>query len=671
MSLPTPNLDDLTFQELVDHAKRLIPQYCPEWTDHNVSDPGVTLIELFASMAEMLLYRVNQVPDKMFRTLLNLLGTQLTPPQPAYAPVTFYLSAPMPATTAELRLPAGTEISTVRTETIPPIIFSTRSELVLTPAQVVALQTRAEPIDAAGEWQRFELARDRFSQRVALFAATPARDNAFYLLFDRPVGGFAIDLTITCVPNQGSGINEHTPPPQVWELASGESTVWRSCELERDTTNGFNRTGVVRLRLPPAEPALVDGRSGFWLRCRLDERQTGLEGTYSRTPQIEGLSAQTVGGTVTAEHAISVRLEQLGESDGSAGQVFQLRNTPVLSPDPRQDFLIVQTREGQTTWTEKPDFGESQPDDRHYVLDRRTGTVTLGPSIPLPDGGVYRFGAVPPAGSRITISHYQYGGGHTGNIAVGALSLLRSSIPYVSRVCNWRAGQEGRDGQSIEEALVRAPQQLRTRDRAVTTDDFVELALAASRKVGRAHCIAPGELRHADQPPAADHNGRAPRPGEVLVLILPYVDRPARHLDRELLAPSESLIGEVQGYLDRRIMLGASVRVAAPTYVPVTVQATIRAINMGGAGLRAAVREQAEAELYRLLNPFVGGAGEGWPFGRSLYASEISGALQRLAGVDQVVEVILVAENSPPSNLVQLTDPTQVICSNLHTIVVL
>src|SRR5262245_45898991 len=187
MSLPTPNLDDLTFQDLVDHAKKLIPQYCPEWTDHNVSDPGVTLIELFASMCEMLLYRVNQVPDKMFRTFLNLLGTQLTPPLPAYAPVTFYLAAPMPATAADLRIPAGTEISTVRTETIPPIIFSTRANLTLSPARVEALQMRAEPIDQPGEWQRFEIARGQLAQRVALFAANPAPNNAFYLRFDRPV----------------------------------------------------------------------------------------------------------------------------------------------------------------------------------------------------------------------------------------------------------------------------------------------------------------------------------------------------------------------------------------------------------------------------------------------------------------------------------------------------
>ena len=58
MTLPVPNLDDRRFQDLVDEAKRMVQQRCPEWTDHNVSDPGVTLIETFAWMTDQLVYRL-------------------------------------------------------------------------------------------------------------------------------------------------------------------------------------------------------------------------------------------------------------------------------------------------------------------------------------------------------------------------------------------------------------------------------------------------------------------------------------------------------------------------------------------------------------------------------------------------------------------------------------
>src|SRR6185369_14825288 len=96
MALPVPNLDDRRFQDFVDDAKRLISQRCPAWTDHNVSDPGVTLVELFAFMADQLTYRLNRVPDRQYVTFLDLLGVQLFPPTASGAPLTFWLTAPQP-----------------------------------------------------------------------------------------------------------------------------------------------------------------------------------------------------------------------------------------------------------------------------------------------------------------------------------------------------------------------------------------------------------------------------------------------------------------------------------------------------------------------------------------------------------------------------------------------
>src|SRR3954465_9371587 len=94
MALPVPNLDDRRFQDLVDDAKRLVQRQCPEWTDHNVSDPGVTLIETFAFMTDQLLFRLNQVPDRMYIKFLEMIGLRLLAATPAKAPVTFWLCAP-------------------------------------------------------------------------------------------------------------------------------------------------------------------------------------------------------------------------------------------------------------------------------------------------------------------------------------------------------------------------------------------------------------------------------------------------------------------------------------------------------------------------------------------------------------------------------------------------
>src|SRR5687767_8556335 len=128
MALPVPNLDDRRFQDLVDDAKRLVQQRCPEWTDHNVSDPGVTLIELFAWMTEQLLYRLNRVPDRNYVKFLELIGVRLFPPTAAVADVTFWLSAPQPE---PVRVPAGTQVATVRTETEDAVSFTTSQDLTI------------------------------------------------------------------------------------------------------------------------------------------------------------------------------------------------------------------------------------------------------------------------------------------------------------------------------------------------------------------------------------------------------------------------------------------------------------------------------------------------------------------------------------------------------------
>src|SRR3954465_408969 len=106
MPLPTPNLDDRRFQDILDEARRLIPRYCPEWTDHNLSDPGITLIELFAWLTDQMLLRFNQVPRKNYVAFLELLGIRLQPPAPARTELTFYLSAALPEA---YTIPAGLE----------------------------------------------------------------------------------------------------------------------------------------------------------------------------------------------------------------------------------------------------------------------------------------------------------------------------------------------------------------------------------------------------------------------------------------------------------------------------------------------------------------------------------------------------------------------------------
>lgn len=76
MSLPIPNLDDISFDDLMKEAKALIPMYDNEWTNHNPSDPGITLLELFSWLSEMVIYRINQIPERNYMNFLKLLGVE-------------------------------------------------------------------------------------------------------------------------------------------------------------------------------------------------------------------------------------------------------------------------------------------------------------------------------------------------------------------------------------------------------------------------------------------------------------------------------------------------------------------------------------------------------------------------------------------------------------------
>jgi predicted phage baseplate assembly protein len=104
--LELPNLDDRRWADLVEDARALIPLYAPEWTDHNVHDPGITVIELLASIAELDIYQLNQISDRHRRKFLELVGVEPRPPRSARGAVAFRLSTGV----AKRSIPAGTEL---------------------------------------------------------------------------------------------------------------------------------------------------------------------------------------------------------------------------------------------------------------------------------------------------------------------------------------------------------------------------------------------------------------------------------------------------------------------------------------------------------------------------------------------------------------------------------
>ena len=611
MSLPVPNLDDRRFQDIVDEAKRMIPSLCPEWTNHNVSDPGVALIELFAWMSEMVIFRLNQTPDKLYTQFLNLLGVRPFPSQAATADLTFWLSA---ATTDLVTVAAGTEVATNSAGAAE--VFATVADLLIDQPVLVASLT-----GHGDEGLRDVLNELRFEREsVRCFQSEPIQPgDCFYLGFESPLAGQVIELGITAT-TLGVGI-EPGRPPVVWEVWSGE--YWVPCHVYTDTTGGINRNGVVVLLVPTAhEPLTLDSKRAWWLRLRYMQAAPG-QPTYRGSPEIFRLVASCRGGTAPAEHSALVTGEVVGRSIAKPGQEFKLKNHPVL---PRRDGELVQviTSDGASEWTEVSDFGTSNSDDRHVMWDDAQGTLLFGPAVRYADGSIVQHGAIPADGALIIVREYRYGGGNRGNVGSGTLTAMRSTIPYVGRVENLQPARGGVDAETDDNVKLRGPMTLRTGQRAVTASDFERLALQSTLEVARARCIRPSE------------------PGKpVRLLVIPSVDkRPEAHTidDYVLLEP---LYRTISSYIDERRLLGATVELTTPYFVGVSVAVLVRAAPGRPPTI---VRQEVLDELYKYLNPLTGGPdGDGWPWDVAITTASLTAVVAEVRGVVSVDELVMFA----------------------------
>jgi predicted phage baseplate assembly protein len=660
MPLPTPNLDDLRFQrDLVDEARRRIVRYCPEWTDYNLSDPGITLIELFAWMTEMLVYRLNRVPEKNYIQFMELLGIQLQPATSAQTELTFRLSAPLPLGPEDRTttvVPPGTEVATWVAGEEAQVVFTTDEVRVLAAPRVTQLRRE-------DDLNRNYLGRLGIEDFYTFSRQRPQIGDTFYIGFDgsQDMSGYVLWLAFQARDTEAPGINREDPP-LVWECSVG-SGRWEEIEpskelRERDTTGGLNNAeGSIVFYLPLAfQPDLVHGRSAYWIRCRYEPRRPE-QGTYGlQSPRLRGLSAFTLGGAVPATHAQIVSAEVLGRSSGEPGQIYRLQHAPVLALRADESVEVQEERDGETIyvpWERVPDFPRSDRYDRHFTLDEATGELCFGPCVIQPDGTTYQYGRVPEAGRSIRISQYRHGGGVPGNVPANKLQVLRSAIPYVDRVTNRRRATGGRDQETLEEAKLRAQRIVRAQQRAVTADDFESLARQSTRTVARVKCVGAGELE------GDGGTSRLP-PGMVELLVVPAAFDALALGDLSALSVSQPLRSTVASYLNRYRLLTTTISIREPRYLGIAVHAQIVPSEVHAP---ASVVDRVRQLLRLYLSPLaigtedqrlaeiIGPEWEGWPFGRDLYVSDLFSLIQQVPGVKHVLDVRLGQRPIVPARL--------------------
>lgn len=643
MPLPTPNLDDLRFQQdLVDEARRRIIHYCPEWTEYNLSDPGITLIELFAWMTELITYRLNQVPEKNYIKFLELLGMQREPASSARTVLTFWLSVSLPLSPENdepVVVPEGIEVASRQMGGEDEVIFTTDRQLIIMPPKLTQLRREED-------FHKNYLPRLGIETFYA-FSQVPREGDTFYLGFDqdRDISGHILQLVFDCEATQAVGVRREDPP-WVWECSMGDG-VWEELPPsirpgERDSTGGLNNpTGSLTLYLPlEASPDQVHGRSAYWLRCRVEQRRPE-QGMYTESPRVIGVTGYAVGAAVPATHAIIVENEFLGNSTGEPNQVFQLEYAPILALQEGETVEVEEWRHGEVVfvpWQCVPDLAHSDRYDRHFTLDTATGEVRFGPAVRQQAGTIHQYGRVPEARRAIRFTRYRYGGGVKGNLPADSLQTLTTSLAYISRVTNLQRASGGRDPETMEEVQARAQRELRAQLRAVTAEDYEHMAKGASRTVARVKCNTP-----------RSDDGRVV-PGTVEVLVVPAAFDALRAGDLSRLAVDRTLAKTIEEHLDEHRLLTTILRIREPGYLGIKVQAEIVPSEYGRPEIITARVKEA---LRNFMSPLpliedperqadlLGPDWEGWPFGRDLYVAELFSLIQRVPGVKHVLDVQL------------------------------
>jgi predicted phage baseplate assembly protein len=332
MPVPLPNLDNRRWRDLVEEGRTMIPRYAPEWTDHNLHDPGIALVDLFAWLAEMAQYRLNRVSSRHRRKFVSLVGFEPAGPQPAAV----VLSINPPAAGPAVTIPAGVEFEGTSPES-HPVPFRT-----LRAVTISSVVLRELHVELGGTIVNRTA---QFFDRLPFdpLGPDPRVGSALYLGFDEVSPNVPIALGFRFAA-PGSGVEERlrileeaaaqaaacrpvrtrfrcTPEPEqppvkmpqhhsarlVWEAFT--TAGWRALENVEppataasgqvsDDTRSFTLDGIVEVNLPGdiAQAPVGGGASLFYVRARL------IEGVLDAAPVLVDLAVNAA----SAEQAVSI-----------------------------------------------------------------------------------------------------------------------------------------------------------------------------------------------------------------------------------------------------------------------------------------------------------------------------------------------------------------------------
>jgi hypothetical protein len=667
MPLAAPVIDNRRYQQLLDELLARVPVHTPDWTNFNHSDPGVTLVQLFAFLAESVIYRANLIPERNRAKFLDLLGVPLAPASPARGLVAITNATAAPLT---VTLPGDIE---VRADSVP---FRSDLGLDVLPVEAQAFFKRPVPTPPAGLVDYYTLLYASYQQQMPLDVAlyegvtfdgsvvtqvdlhADTVDRSLWIaLFGRKgdVGSDPADpwrvireqlggrtLTLGMVPaldavqislppggttRPGGLLAFEVPSPtadgKVPLDANGQPAPSYRTIDPRAQVDVLSVPGIVQLSLPAADqigmwtdlapleagvgdlpPALDDATLAERLITWLRIRATGA----GRASLLwVGINAATV----TQMERISG--EPLPDGDGTPDQTRRLAHAPLLARSVEIETLVGTD---QRQWQDIADLMQAGP-EVPVVDDRQSPGAP--PPTPAPtyvfvadyEAGVLTFGdglhgRRLPISARVFAS-YEFCQGSAGNVApltISTAPTLPSGFVVSNPVRSWG----GADAENEADGEKQVRRYLQHRDRLVSAADFESIAWRApSADVGRIEVLS---AFHPDLVP----NEPGAAPGVVTVMAIPRLDPGQPDAPRA----DSFFLNALCSYLDPRRLVTTELILRGPTYKGIWISV---GIDVAAGFSVADVTDAANQQLRAFLSPIAPAAQAGF----AIQASQLFG----------------------------------------------
>ncbi len=689
MPLPEPLFDSRTYRDLLNEALARVPAHNPEWTNLSNSDPGVTLLQLFAFMTESIIYRANLIPERNRMKFLRLLRVPMRPAAPAEGLVTFQnpkgafqimtfdRDAELLAGNTTFRTVNGLQVLPVEARLyykrpLPPVRRAEVEELYSnlyagiqeTEGQFEFYETAVyEPAASGNVLGSLDISRQ--TTDGALWIALLARQSEQQDLarVRSLIANQVLSLGILPALDEEGAVLYPAGPPKADERprllfdipnAGDERVRYERLQVstEQDPLAG---PAIVSIKLPSADrltiweedprtagvghrpPSLQEtddlDRLITWIRIRSPQIDVNTDAS-SRQLSIclswAGINAAKV------IQQIRVPAEQLPNGTGEPDQNMKVTNRPVIHGSLRL------TVNGET-WSEIDDLAAAPPEvparSPRFASEagRPTSSATKSPAdigtskvyVLDRESGEIRFGdgihGMRPPRGSVIQAAYAYGGGIQGMVGIGSINK-GSRLPEGVKVLNPVPSWGASQAETVAEAEKKIPALIRHRDRLVSIEDYKDITeRTPGVNLGRV------EILPRYHPRLQNHTSD----GVVTVLVIPRTD--PEHPDAP--QPDRLFLETVCAHLAPRRILTTELHVRGPEYQPVWISAGIEVIPGQDDG---PVREKVKQEIRRFLSPLEGGfEKKGWPLSKAVDLLEVSAAVARVPGVAKVSQIRL------------------------------